>query len=208
MEYDVDVEFSMQILYIAKSFYDHGKLKNLLGVLNDRPGNDISLAEDQLGFIEVAAVQSAFEDTMYYYQCGQKPGRENYLIQRDVYVLRDPLLTRYDSLCRKLEMKLGITKVENQFARDMESAIQRNLQLNSYSYDYRWIDGTGDRKGAKIVLFLFEEFCAYYDIPDALFSILDFCAEGIPKLEAALAEISGDKVIRLPIETAPEKEAA
>lgn len=30
MEYVVDVEFPMQSLYIAKSFYDHGKLKSLL----------------------------------------------------------------------------------------------------------------------------------------------------------------------------------
>lgn len=36
------------------------------------------------------------------------------------------------------------------------------------------------RKGAKIVLFIFEEFGAYYDIPDSVFSILDFCQDGIP----------------------------
>ena len=156
----------------------------------------------------MAAVQSAFQDTGCYTHWGSKPDRENYLRQRDVYVLRDPLLTRYDGLCRKLEMKLGITKVENQFARNLDSAIQQNLQLSSYSYDYRWIDSTKDRKGAKIVLFLFEEFAAYWDIPESLFAILDFCAEGIPRLEAALAEASGDKVIRLPMETTPEKEAA
>lgn len=208
MEYVVDVEFSMQSLYIAKSFYDHGKLKLLLDALNDGPGNDISLSEDNLGLIELAAAQSAFEDTRYYEHYGWKPGRENYLRQREVYVLRDPLLTRYDDLCRKLEMKLGITKVENQFARELESQIHQSLQLNSYSYEYLWIDGTRDRKGAKIVLFLFEEFGAYWDIPESLFAILDFCAGGIPRLEAALAEASGDKVIRLSMETTPEKEAA
>lgn len=208
MEYVVDVEFPMQSLYIAKSFYDHGKLKLLLDALNDGPGNDISLSEDNLGLIEVAAVQSAFEDTRYYGHFGWKPSRENYLQGRDVYVLRDPLLTRYDDLCRRLEVKLGITKVENQFARNLESAVQQNMQMNSYSYDYRWIDSTRDRKGAKIVLFLFEEFAAYWDIPESLFAILDFCAEGIPKLEAALAEAPGDKVIRFPMETTPEKEAA
>lgn len=208
MEYVVDVEFPMQSLYIAKSFYDHGKLKSLLDALNDGPGNDISLSEDNLGLIELAAVQSAFQDTGCYTHWGSKPGRENYLRQRDVYVLRDPLLTRYDGLCRKLEMKLGITKVENQFARNLESNIHQNLQLNSFSYEYLWIDGTRDRKGAKIVLFLFEECGAYWDIPESLFAILDFCAEGIPRLEAALAEASGDKVIRLPMEPTPEKEAA
>ena len=58
MEYVVDVEFPMQSLYIAKSFYDHGKLKSLLDALNDGPGNDISLSEDNLGLIELAAAQN------------------------------------------------------------------------------------------------------------------------------------------------------
>ncbi len=208
MEYQMDIEYPMQTLYIAKSFYDHGKLNLLLSALKGGLGEDISLAEDQLGFVEIAAVQSAFEDTRYYEHYGRKPERVGYLQLRDVYVLRDPLLTRYDGLCRKLEAKLGITKVENQFARDLESSIQRNMQMNSYSYDYRWVDSTSDRKGAKIVLFLFAEFAAYYDIPNSLFSILDFCAEGIPRLEAALAEAPKDKVIRLPMTTTPEKEAA
>lgn len=203
MEYDMDVVLSMHSLYIAKAFYDHGKLRSLLDVLNDGPGNDISLAEDQMSLIEMAVLHSVFEDTRYYEHYDGTSGKENFSQQRDVYVLRDPLLTRYDELCRKLEMKLGITKVENQFAQTIESAVHQIFQMNSYSYDYRWIDSTRDRKGAKIVLFLFEEFAAYYEIPGVLFSILDFCAEGIHRLEAALAEASGD----VPIEPTSEKEA-
>lgn len=60
----------------------------------------------------------------------------------------------------------------------------------------------------KIVLFLFEEFEVYYDLIDALFSILDFCKETIPKLESRLAERAETKVIRLPAPVATEKEAA
>ena len=123
-------------------------------------------------------------------------------------MLRDPLLTRYDDLCRKLEAKQGITKVENRFARDLDSAIQRSMQFNSYNYDYYWMDSTQDRKGAKIVLFLFEEFGAYYSAIYSLFSILDFCEENIPNLEKALAEAGKDKIIRLPVQSVPEKEAA
>ena len=66
MEYQMDIEYPMQTLYIAKSFYDHGKLNLLLSALKGGLGEDISLAEDQLGFVEIAAVQSAFEDTRYY----------------------------------------------------------------------------------------------------------------------------------------------
>ncbi len=202
--YELDIEYAMQILYIAKIFHDHGRLGNLLDELDE----DVSLADDQIGLVNLTMVESIFEDTRYYSQRGKRMEGYGYTQDRDAYVLRDRLLTRYDDLCRKLEMKLGITKVENQFARDLDSAIQRNMQFNSYDYDYLWADSTVDRKGAKIVLFLFEEFATFYDIPDGLFSILDFCQEGIPKLEAALAEASKDKVVQLPVKIEPKKEAA
>ena len=80
--------------------------------------------------------------------------------------------------------------------------------VDYYHYDYCWKDSTTDRKGAKIVLFLFEEFSTYYEVADALFTILDFCKANIPRLEAALAETEKDKVIPLPIRAVPEKEAA
>jgi len=204
MEYDFDIEYPMQSLYIAKAFHEHGLLDRLLENLDD----DISLSWDELPLIEHAALECAFEDCRYYYQRERRVGRDEYEPDHETYVMRDPLLTRYDDLCRRLEMKLGITKVENRFVMELESAIHRNMQFDSYSYEYYWIDSTKDRKGAKIVLLLFEEFAAYYDIPDSLLSILDFCKEGIPKLEAALAEASEEKVIPLPVKYAPEKEAA
>ena len=149
-----------------------------------------------------------FADSRYHYQPEKYIDRDHYRSDQDVYVLRDPLLTRYDNLCRRLEAAEGITKVENPFAKDLESAIHRHMQLSSYCYDYRWINSTADRKGAKIVLFLFEEFAVYYDLIEALFSILDFCEETIPKLESRLAKQVGAKVIRLPVPAATEKEAA
>lgn len=203
-EYDYQIEFPMQILFVAKAFYDHGRLDKLLDCFNF----DVSLSWDELGWIEQASLLCAFVDSRYYHQEGHRVGADTYQADRDTYVMRDPLLTRYDDLCRKLEMKLGITKVENHFARDLESVIQREMQFDSYDYDYLWIDNTKDRKGAKLVVFIFEEFGAYYDIPGGLFTILDFCKEGIPKLEAVLADASKEKVIPLPIKSIPEKEAA
>lgn len=131
-----------------------------------------------------------------------------YELDRITYVLRDPLLTRYDSLCRMYEAENGITKVENPFARNLDHVIQNSLRFGDYSYDYFWADSTQDRKGAKIVLFLFEEFSSYYYIPDGLFSILDFCAENIPALEASLAGKAKEKLIQLPLRAIPEQEAA
>lgn len=199
-----EIEYAMQMLYIAKIFYDHGRFKNLLENLYD----NTSLSWDELSEFERTAIEYVFEDTRYYWQQDKKRGRDEYEPDNDTYVLRDPLLARYDDLCRKLEVKKGISKVENQFARDLDSTIQRWMQLNDYSYDYRWIDSTKDRKGAKIVLFLYEEFGAYYDAIYSLFAILDFCEENIPNLEKALAEAKTSKMIHLPVQATPEKEAA
>ena len=202
--YDYEIEYPMQSLYIAKTFYDHDRLDKLIENLDD----DVTVSWDELGWIEMASVESVFADSRCYQQEGRRVMANTYELDRITYVLRDPLLTRYDDLCRKLEMRTGITPVENQFARELESAIHRNLRFNNYHYDYCWKDSTKNRKGAKIVLFLFEEFSAYYEVADALFTILDFCKANIPRLEAALAEAEKDKVIPLPIWAVPEKEAA
>ena len=204
MYYSLEIEYPMQSIYIAKIFYDHGRLDQLMENL----ANDVTISWDELGWIEIASVESVFADSRCYQQRGRRVIADEYEPDRITYVLRDPLLTRYDSLCRQLEMRTGITPVENQFARELESAINRNLQFNNYCYDYCWKDSTKDRKGAKIVLFLFEEFSTYYEVADALFTILDFCEAGIPRLEAALAEAEQKKVIPLPIQAVPEQEAA
>lgn len=170
--------------------------------------DNVTISWDELGWIETVLVESVFADSRCYQQEGSRVIADTYEPDRVTYVLRDPLLTRYDDLCRKLERQTGITPVENLFARELESAINRNLQFNNYCYDYCWKDSTKDRKGAKIVLFLFEEFSTYYEVADALFTILDFCEAGIPRLEAALAEAKQEKVIPLPIQAAPEQEAA
>ena len=39
MEYQMDIEYPMQTLYIAKSFYDHGKLNLLLSALKGGLGH-------------------------------------------------------------------------------------------------------------------------------------------------------------------------
>ena len=204
MSLDFDIEYPMQSLYIAKIFYDHNRLDTLLDCLDD----DITISWDELSQLEQTAVWCIFADSRYHYQPEKYIDRDHYRSDQDVYVLRDPLLTRYDNLCRRLEAAEGITKVENPLAKDLESAIHRHMQLSSYCYDYRWINSTADRKGAKIVLFLFEEFAVYYDLIEALFFFFFFCEETIPKLESRLAKQVGAKVIRLPVPAATEKEAA
>ena len=188
MSLDFDIEYPMQSLYIAKIFYDHNRLDTLLDCLDD----DITISWDELSQLEQTAVGCIFADSRYHYQPEKYIDRDHYRSDQDVYVLRDPLLTRYDNLCRRLEAAEGITKVENPFAKDLDFLFKTSMEA----------------AGAKIVLFLFEEFAVYYDLIEALFSILDFCEETIPKLESRLAKQVGAKVIRLPVPAATEKEAA
>lgn len=188
----------------AKLFYDHGKLDKLLNGLGDA----ITISWDELSLLEQTAVENVFADNQYSYQEEKYVGRDYYRSAFNTYVLRDPLLTRYDDLCRAFEAAKGITKVENPFARKLESAIHDHMQLNSYCYDYRWIDNTADKKGAKLVVLLTVEFAVYYSLINALFSILDFCEENIPRLEDSLKKQAQAKVVRLPVPAMLEKEAA
>lgn len=197
---DCEIEYSMQSLYIAKTFYDHDRLEQLLAHL----GDGITVSWDELCELERTAVECIFEDTKYTWQDPRWKRDGEYHSGCDIYLLRDPILTRYDRLCRAYETKMEIPKEENAFASQLNHAVREAMRWSDYSYDYRWVDGTEDRKGPKLVLLLYDEFASYYCIPDALFSILDFCAEGIPKLEAALSE----PAIQLPVQIKAETEAA
>ena len=109
--------------------------------------------------------------------------------ERTVYIMRDSLLSRFDQLCREYEATRGILPIENPFVSTLEEAVNRALRMNSYSYDYCLYDSLRDKKGPKLVLIVDDEFEAYYDIPDALFSILDICKDGIDHLETELARL-------------------
>ena len=74
--------------------------------------------------------------------------------------------------------------------------------------DYLWVDGSEARKSPKLLLFLFEEFYSFDEIPKALCDILDACQSGIRELEQELKKPAG-KVIALPSQPAlKQKEAA
>ena len=52
MSLNFDIEYPMQSLYIAKIFYDHDKLNELLDCLDD----DITISWDELSQLEQTAV--------------------------------------------------------------------------------------------------------------------------------------------------------
>lgn len=203
--YDAEnLQSAMTILHLAKLIDSCGRLPKFLELI----GDDLELCWDNMYLAEQCACECIFQDTKSYYHEEKRVSRHEWRDSRIVYVFRDPLLNRFDALCREYEAQRSIPKVENPYVRRLEDVIHRAMQFDDYSYDYLWKDGTEDRKGPKIVLFLFEEFCTYSDIPEGLRKILNACAEGIGQLERELGK-QEDKIIPLPAVAAPDyKEAA
>lgn len=179
-----EAEASLEILYVAAQFYAHDCLDRLLHDL----GDSASIDPDEKWEICGQAVTSVFQDSRFYYHKERwMPGKDTYKEPLNVYVLYDPLLTRYDALCREYGFLKQISVFENTYATQMESAVHQAMQnIGDYSYDYLWFDGTKNAKGPKLVLFLGEEFDSYYSLPGSLFEILDFCKRQIPHLESEL----------------------
>lgn len=199
-----EVDYAMQMLYIACCFNEHGRLNDLLKAL----GPSVDLDPYDVSEFSQAAIAEIFQNTKCFYHGGCYDRAKNYIEGKEILVLRDPVLSRYDKLCREYEEKAGITPVENPYARDLESAVHQAMRhISSYCYDYRWFDGTMDKKGPKLVLMLDDEFVPFYDIPESLFSILDFCEERMAELEQTLSQCEG-AVIPFPAREEQEKEAA
>jgi hypothetical protein len=198
-----ELEYVMQTLYVGSIFHEHGRLEDFMKCA----GEDTELSPDTMWDVIREPITEVFQDTRYYYHEAHYNTVDEYVGGLEIFVMRDPLLSRYDRLCREYELRKGFTKVEDPFAADLESAVHRAMQMRSYCYEYRWYDGTMDKKGPRLVLMLDEEFDVYIDIPEALFEILDFCQDKLPALEHALAELDA-RIIDLPVQTTTYEEAA
>ena len=78
MMYDYEIEYPIQSLYIAKTFYDHDRLDKLIENLDD----DVTLSWDELGWIEMASVESVFADSRCYQQEGRRVMANTYELDR------------------------------------------------------------------------------------------------------------------------------
>ena len=91
-----EVDWVMQMLYMAYPFYAHNRLGELLNVL----GDDFDL--DPINFAEMGdiAVSEVFHDTKCYFHDYYGRPKENWrrkeFEERSVLVMRDPVLTEYD----------------------------------------------------------------------------------------------------------------
>ena len=168
-----EADWVMQMLYMSHPFYAHNRLGELLNVL----GDDFDL--DPSNFAEMGD----------YYGRPKENWRRKEFEERSVLVMRDPVLTEYDRMCREYERRINITSVQNPYATALEEVVHRAMQLQGYAYDYCWYDGTQDKKGPRLVLMLLPEFESQYELPQELFRILDFCEERGQQLRQELERI-------------------
>ena len=103
---------AMRILNMAKVLESHGKLNRLMDML----GDCTEITWDNQCMVERFACESVFQNTKCYEQCGKQVSHHAYEPDREVYVLRDPLLDRFHALCREYESRRGITRIENPYA--------------------------------------------------------------------------------------------
>ena len=109
---------AMRILNMAKVLESHGKLNRLMDML----GDCTEITWDNQCMVERFACESVFQNTKCYEQCGKQVSHHAYEPDREVYVLRDPLLDRFHALGREDESRRGITRIENPYARELDDA--------------------------------------------------------------------------------------
>jgi hypothetical protein len=188
-----EFRWTLEMIYIVKSFADHGKLAALTDITGD-----MRYEPDYYYELCLNAAGAVFADTRRYY---------NDKNDVETCVMYDPVIYRYNLLCRAYEARNGITEAENPYVKEMESAIRAALQMGSYSYNYDWATKTDRPEGCKLVLLTRPEFETWYEVPEGLLEIYDFYVKGAAKLEKELQKNLAN-VIALPAPCAEERKEA
>ena len=202
MELD-EMEYPCEMLYVAKQFYDEGRLDDLLEAL----GGNLLLYPDNCGILFEIAIDVVFEKTRIYQNEPKRSSAQDDFRQGTyVYVFWDELFYRYHRLCQQYEERKEITPQENPFVSEEDAAIQRGMQFNSWDYDFTWTTGPNPKQN-KLILFMGEEFAPMYDVAGNLLGLRQFYREGVERLEKELSPRRKKKRL---VKRAPEerKEAA
>ena len=205
-----DTEWVLKMLYAAKTVYDGGLWERFADMLTHDYG---VLANGKFTFdpewdalVYSCAIGSVFETAKSFY---------NQEEERETTVFWDPLMYRYNKLCREYETRRGIVEIEDPYVEEATQATHKAMTFSSYSYDYRWYTGTKSPKDSKLILITDPEFYNAWEVPAGLVELREFYEEGVRRLEAELASEEKTKkrrksrlfVLPAPKE-APRKEAA
>lgn len=198
---DYEIEWTLELLFTTKHLYDAGKMDALMDALTDfTDGEEFTFDFDMAPLLYEAAIGLIFEETRAYY---------NEKSEQTAFVFWDPIMYRYNCLCREYEVRHGIAEIENPYIKKAEKAIHSAMTFGCMDYDYTWKTGTKRPKDSKLVWIEGVEFCHIYKVPRGLIELRDFYTEGVARLEAELYP-AGGKIILLPTpaKTALRKKAA
>lgn len=187
-------EWLLETLYALKKLYDHGKADELLAEYEDE-----KLSGEDIGDISMRGVCEVFENTRSYWD--EWSGE-------DVYVFFDPIFDEFNRLCSAYEEKAGIARDQNPHRIEIKRAIRTGLNFNDYSYEYHVYDGSQRDGSCKIILKLYPEFCALYEVAGGLLEVYDAYASHIRRLKKELGMEEETTIIALPAVQAETKEAA
>lgn len=187
-------EWLWEGLYTLKKLYDKGKM-NLL----EQYSTDV-LDGDNVGLISMEALYEVFADTLDSYD------EKNDL---DTYVFFDPIFDEFNWLCEIYEAEKHIKRSENPHRAAVLSAIRSGMYFGDYSYGYWYYDGTQRDGKAKLILKLYPEFCACYEIAGGLLEVYEAFDHHVKALKEELDMKQPNKIVLLP-QTEPNtlKEAA
>lgn len=185
----MDITWSLEMLYAAKTLYDAGLWERFSHMLTldfyQYEGEEFTFDPEDGFILYNIAISSVFETAKGYF---------NEKKETEIMVFWDPLMYRYNKLCREYEARRGIVEIENPYVREAEQALNKAMTFSSYSYEYRYYTGTKSPKDSKLVFIQDPEFCNQWEVPAGLVELREFYLEGIKRLEAELAPKKGSKL--------------
>lgn len=178
---------TFDFLSVAKDLYDYGLLDKVVKIFGS-----MEVCEDWYS-IAWEGIVSVFEQFRHYYK--EKT-------DTDTMVFCDSVITGFYQLCFFYEAKSGISRDNNPFRWDGESAVYQCFHLDAYDYEVLLYDGTWGCP--RMVILSGEEFCGHQELPRVLAEVKDTFESYCRKLKAAI-------VTERPVAALPEyvqKEAA
>lgn len=164
--------YFFHMLYLAKMVHDNPRLKK-----SWQNFDSIPLDEDTFYDLAMELATSVFQDTSIHYN-------EDSCVE--TWVLADPVIDRFCTLCSRLETEKELPEEVNPYRRNAEQMIRENFLLDSYSYDYGWRLSPSDRGRQCILFFAYDDFYGLSELPKAFLEILDGFQELNRQLEAEL----------------------
>ena len=187
-------EWLWEGLYTLKKLYDKGKMELL-----EQYSTNV-LDGDDVGMISMESIYEVFEDTLDSYD--EKS-------DLDTYVFFDPIFDEFNRLCEIYEAEKHINRSKNPHRAAVLRTIRSELCFGGYSSEYWFYDGTQHDRKAKLILKLYPEFCACYEIAGGLLEVYEAFDHHVKALKEELDMKQPNKIVLLP-QTEPNtlKEAA